>query len=195
MFVTDFRKEFYETVHNQRVLLFVASDVDALCACKILQALFQCDHVQYTLVPVSGWQELETAYLEHKEQFSYFILINCGANVDLLDILQPDEDSIFFVCDTHRPVNVVNVYNDTQIKLLIKQEDDLEVPAYDDIFRDEAEDEDLSDSDGDGSEPSEKRTRLEEEIVERNRKRRQRREWEARRSLGQHSEESMWLLL
>ncbi|EDK97534.1 cell division control protein 45 homolog isoform X1 [Mus musculus] len=181
MFVTDFRKEFYETVHNQRVLLFVASDVDALCACKILQALFQCDHVQYTLVPVSGWQELETAYLEHKEQFSYFILINCGANVDLLDILQPDEDSIFFVCDTHRPVNVVNVYNDTQIKLLIKQEDDLEVPAYDDIFRDEAEDEDLSDSDGDGSEPSEKRTRLEEEIVERNRKRRQRREWEARR--------------
>ncbi|XP_038201603.1 cell division control protein 45 homolog isoform X2 [Arvicola amphibius] len=164
-----------------RVLLFVASDVDALCACKILQALFQCDHVQYTLVPVSGWQELETAFLEHKEQFSYFILINCGANVDLLEILQPDEDSIFFVCDTHRPVNVVNVYNDTQIKLLIKQEDDLEVPAYDDIFRDEAEDEDLSGSDSDGSEPSEKRTRLEEEILARTTKRRQRREWEARR--------------
>lgn len=185
MFVTDFRKEFYELVHSQRVLLFVASDVDALCACKILQALFQCDHVQYTLVPVSGWQELETAFLEHKEQFSYFILINCGANVDLLDILQPDEDSIFFVCDTHRPVNVVNVYNDTQIKLLIKQEDDLEVPAYDDIFRDEAEDEeDLSENDDSGAEPSEKRLRLEgleEEIVERNRKRRQRREWEARR--------------
>ncbi|XP_021500898.1 cell division control protein 45 homolog [Meriones unguiculatus] len=181
MFVTDFRKEFYELVHNQRVLLFVASDVDALCACKILQALFQCDHVQYTLVPVSGWQELETAFLEHKEQFHYFVLINCGANVDLLDILQPDEDSVFFVCDTHRPVNVVNVYNDTQIKLLIKQEDDLEVPAYDDIFRDEAEDEDLSGSDSEGSEPSEKRTRLEEEIVERNKKRRQRREWEARR--------------
>ncbi|XP_038201602.1 cell division control protein 45 homolog isoform X1 [Arvicola amphibius] len=181
MFVSDFRKEFYELVHNQRVLLFVASDVDALCACKILQALFQCDHVQYTLVPVSGWQELETAFLEHKEQFSYFILINCGANVDLLEILQPDEDSIFFVCDTHRPVNVVNVYNDTQIKLLIKQEDDLEVPAYDDIFRDEAEDEDLSGSDSDGSEPSEKRTRLEEEILARTTKRRQRREWEARR--------------
>ncbi|XP_036053300.1 cell division control protein 45 homolog isoform X1 [Onychomys torridus] len=180
MFVSDFRKEFYELVHNQRVLLCVASDVDALCACKILQALFQCDHVQYTLVPVSGWQELETAFLEHKEQFRYFILINCGANVDLLDILQPDEDSVFFVCDTHRPVNVVNVYNDTQIKLLIKQEDDLEVPAYDDIFRDEAE-EDLSGSDSDGSEPSEKRTRLEEEIAARTTKRRQRREWEARR--------------
>uniref|UniRef100_A0A8C9IZC1 Cell division cycle 45 n=1 Tax=Panthera tigris altaica TaxID=74533 RepID=A0A8C9IZC1_PANTA len=163
MFVSDFRKEFYEVVQNQRVLLFVASDVDALCACKILQALFQCDHVQYTLVPVSGWQELETAFLEHKEQFHYFILINCGANVDLLDILQPDEDAIFFVCDTHRPVNVVNVYNDTQIKLLIKQDDDLEVPAYDDIFRDEEEGEEHSGNESDnGSEPSVKRTRLEE---------------------------------
>lgn len=161
----------------------MASDVDALCACKILQALFQCDHVPYTLVPVSGWQELETAFLEHKEQFHYFILINCGANVDLLDILQPDEDTIFFVCDTHRPVNVVNVYNDTQIKLLIKQDDDLEVPAYDDLFRDEEEDEEHSGNESDeGSEPSEKRTRLEEqEIVERTMKRRQRREWEARR--------------
>ncbi|XP_045675791.1 cell division control protein 45 homolog [Phyllostomus hastatus] len=185
MFVSDFRKEFYEVVQNQRVLLFVASDVDALCACKILQALFQCDHVQYTLVPVSGWQELETAFLEHKEQFRYFILINCGANADLLDILQPDEDAVFFVCDTHRPVNVVNVYNDTQIKLLIKQDDDLEVPAYDDIFRDEEEDEEHSENEkDDGPEPSEKRTRLEgleEEIVARTMKRRERREWEARR--------------
>ncbi|XP_036133159.1 cell division control protein 45 homolog [Molossus molossus] len=167
---------------RQRVLLFVASDVDALCACKILQALFQCDHVQYTLVPVSGWQELETAFLEHKEQFRYFILINCGANIDLLDILQPDDDAIFFVCDTHRPVNVVNVYNDTQIKLLIKQDDDLEIPAYDDIFRDEEEEDEHSEyKKDDGSEPSEKRTRLEEEIVAETMKRRERREWEARR--------------
>ncbi|XP_019482440.1 PREDICTED: cell division control protein 45 homolog isoform X2 [Hipposideros armiger] len=181
MFVSDFRKEFYEVVQNQRVLLFVASDVDSLCACKILQALFQCDHVQYTLVPVSGWQELETAFLEHKEQFRYFILINCGANIDLLDILQPDEDAIFFVCDTHRPVNVVNVYNDPQIKLLIKQDDDLEIPAYDDIFRDEEEDEEHSENEKDESEPSEKRTRLEEEIVAQTMKRRERREWEARR--------------
>ncbi|XP_067556005.1 cell division control protein 45 homolog isoform X1 [Pseudorca crassidens] len=182
MFVSDFRKEFYEVLQSQRVLLFVASDVDALCACKILQALFQCDHVQYTLVPVSGWQELETAFLEHKEQFHYFILINCGANVDLLDILQPDEDTVFFVCDTHRPVNVVNVYNDAQIKLLIKQDDDLEVPAYDDIFRDEEEDKEHSGNESDeGSEPSEKRARVEEEIAEQTLKRRKRREWEARR--------------
>ncbi|EMP40276.1 Cell division control protein 45 like protein, partial [Chelonia mydas] len=134
----------------QRVLLLVASDVDALCACKILQ-------------------------------FQYFVLINCGANVDLLEILQPEEDTFFFICDTHRPINVVNVYNETQIKLLVKQDDDLEIPAYDDIFRDEEEDEDDSGNESDGSEPSGKRKRFEEDIMERTMKRRQRREWEAHR--------------
>ncbi|CAH2295565.1 cell division control 45 homolog [Pelobates cultripes] len=183
MFVSDLRKEFYEVIATQRVLLIVAPDVDALCACKILQALFQCDHVQYTLVPVSGWQELETIFLEHKEQFRLFVLINCGANVDLLETLQPQEETIFYICDTHRPIDVVNVYNDSQIKLLIKQDDDLEIPNYDDIFRDD-EDEDGEDSgnDSDGSEPSGKRRRFDEGAVERRiEKRRERREWEARR--------------
>lgn len=51
-----------------------------------------------------------------------------------------------------------------QIKLLIKQDDDLGVPAYDDIFRDE-DDEDGGDSGNEsdnGSEPSGKRRRYDE---------------------------------
>lgn len=185
MFLTDIRKEFYEVVVQQRVALLVAGDIDALCACKILQALFHCDQVQYTLVPVTGWQDLGTAFLEHKEQFRYFVLINCGANVDLLEMLQPEDDTVFFICDTHRPVDVVNVYNDSQVKLLIKQDDDLGVPSYDDIFRDDEEEEEGEDSGNeseDGSEPSGKRRRFDEGAVERRIERqRARREWEARR--------------
>uniref|UniRef100_A0A8C1DQH4 CDC45 cell division cycle 45 homolog (S. cerevisiae) n=2 Tax=Cyprinus carpio TaxID=7962 RepID=A0A8C1DQH4_CYPCA len=159
MFVTDIRKEFYDVVVNQRVALFVSPDIDALCACKVLQALFHCDQVQYTLVPVAGWQDLGTAFMEHKDH-------QLLTNVDLLETLQPEEDSVFFICDTHRPVDVVNVYNDTQIKLLIKQDDDLGVPSYDDIFRDDEEDEEEGEDSGnesDGSaEPSGKRRRYDE---------------------------------
>lgn len=50
-------------------------------------------------------------------QFKYHVLINCGANLDLLEALQPDEDAVFFICDSHRPVDVINVYNDTQVCL------------------------------------------------------------------------------
>uniref|UniRef100_A0A8C7GXA4 CDC45 cell division cycle 45 homolog (S. cerevisiae) n=1 Tax=Oncorhynchus kisutch TaxID=8019 RepID=A0A8C7GXA4_ONCKI len=133
MFITDIRKEFYDVVVNQRVALLVSSDIDALCACKILQALFHCDQVQYTLVPVTGWQDLGTAFLEHKEQ----------------------------------------------VKLMIKQDDDLGVPSYDDIFRDEEEeggDDSGNESDG-GSEPSGKRRRYDEVYYARQRAMR---EWEAR---------------
>uniref|UniRef100_A0A673M6V3 CDC45 cell division cycle 45 homolog (S. cerevisiae) n=1 Tax=Sinocyclocheilus rhinocerous TaxID=307959 RepID=A0A673M6V3_9TELE len=164
MFVTDIRKEFYDVVVNQvRVAILVVVFVYVYS----IQALFHCDQVQYTLVPVAGWQDLGTAFMEHKEQYQYFVLINCGANVDLLETLQPEEDSVFFICDTHRPVDVVNVYNDTQIKLLIKQDDDLGVPSYDDIFRDDEEDEegdgDDSGNESDGSaEPSGKRRRYDE---------------------------------
>lgn len=141
-------------------------------------------------------------------------------------MLQPDDDSIFFICDTHRPVDVVNVYNDTQvidnegrklvqhskllllnmlsefvsisqddtmvnyffllwsynmetvllyvsnltchpqIKLLIKQDDDLGVPSYDDIFQDDDEGGDSGNESDQGSEPSGKRRRFDEVRVE-----------------------------
>uniref|UniRef100_W5M165 CDC45 cell division cycle 45 homolog (S. cerevisiae) n=1 Tax=Lepisosteus oculatus TaxID=7918 RepID=W5M165_LEPOC len=184
MFVSDIRKEFYDVVVNQSVVITQACTGSVIChCCGRCQALFHCDHVQYTLVPVRGWQDLETAFLEHKEQFRYFVLINCGANADLLETLQPEEETVFFICDTHRPVDVINVYNDTQIKLLIRQDDDLGIPAYDDIFRDEDEDEQDSGNESDeGSEPSGKRRRFEEGALERRIERqRERREWEARR--------------
>uniref|UniRef100_A0A3B4BR43 CDC45 cell division cycle 45 homolog (S. cerevisiae) n=1 Tax=Pygocentrus nattereri TaxID=42514 RepID=A0A3B4BR43_PYGNA len=120
--VCKFHDEWRETVQNhlERCLAFS-------CTVSFFfspQALFHCDQVQYTLVPVTGWQDLGTAFLEHKEQ----------------------------------------------IKLLIKQDDDLGVPSYDDIFRDdEGEDEDAdggdsgNESDG-SSEPSGKRRRFDELI-------------------------------
>jgi len=40
----------------------VALDVDALCACKILQFLLKCDGVQYTLVPVGGKTDLLVSF-------------------------------------------------------------------------------------------------------------------------------------
>lgn len=49
-----------------------------------------------------------------------------------------------------------------RIKLLIKQDDDLEIPAYEDIFRMKRRMEEISSgNEHEGSEPSEKRTRLE----------------------------------
>ncbi|KPI98939.1 PREDICTED: cell division control protein 45 homolog [Papilio xuthus] len=168
MFIEDIRNDFYNILLGNRVLLLVHYDVDAICACKILQGLFKCDNISYTLVPVGGISELKTAYEENNEEIKYVVLINCGGTIDLVDILQPDEEVVFFVLDSHKPTDICNVYSDGQVRLVYK-DDEENIPNFDDIFRDEEDDE--NEESGSGREGL-------EALVER---RRARKEWEERR--------------
>ena len=43
---------------------------------------------------------------------------------------------------SHRPVDVHNVYNQVQVKMLMKEDDCENIPAFDDVFRDDEEDDD-----------------------------------------------------
>ncbi|XP_022797063.1 cell division control protein 45 homolog [Stylophora pistillata] len=157
MFVEKPKEEVYDVIINKRVLVLVSMDLDSLCACKILQWLFKCDNVQYTIVPVSGKEDLVRAYHEHFEQLKHIFLINCGANLNILEMLEPEEDVMFFIADSHRPIDLDNIYNQDQVKLLMKEGEHLTVPDFDDIYAD-SEDE-FGDSDSDESEPFSKRRR------------------------------------
>ena len=48
--------------------LFCFKNVTYLVLCCFWQWLFKCDNVQYTIVPVSGKEDLVRAYHEHYEQ-------------------------------------------------------------------------------------------------------------------------------
>lgn len=171
--MADLKKDFFETVVTSRVLVMVNSDVDGLCATKILQYLFKCDHVLYTLIPVQGKKDLFNAFKTNIEGVKYCVLINCGATIDLCDFLDPPEDVVFFVMDNHRPVDVTNIYNDGQVRLLMRRDTDEQIPEYDEIFRDDSDSEDDSED-----EYGEKRKRFDEESLL---KKRERREWEEQR--------------
>ena len=56
---------------TQHVLVLAYPDVDALCACKILQALFKADDVQHTVVAVSGRTQLKEAFASHTDQVEH----------------------------------------------------------------------------------------------------------------------------
>ncbi|KAJ7353918.1 DNA replication initiation factor cdc45 [Desmophyllum pertusum] len=161
MFVEKPKEEVYDVIMNERVLVLVSMDVDSLCACKILQWLFKCDNVQYTIVPVSGKEDLARAFHEHSEQLKHIFMVNCGANLNILEMLEPEEDVMFYIADSHRPIDLDNIYNQDQVKLLMKEGEHLAVPDFDDIYAD-SEDE-LEDSDEEGSEPSSKRRRTGDE--------------------------------
>nr|NP_001027604.1 cdc45 protein [Ciona intestinalis]BAB00625.1 cdc45 [Ciona intestinalis] len=177
MLITDPVKDFFQKIIEERVLVMVAQDVDGLCACKILQSLFKCDHVQYTLVPVEDKQDLVTEFDSHKEQYKHMVLLNCGGSIDLLEILEPDDDVMIYVIDSRRPIDLVNFYCERQVYLILKQnqEEAQLIPDYDHIYRNYDSDNEDSDTE---YEQSSKRHKFDQETLE---KKREKRIWEEKR--------------
>lgn len=112
-------------------------DIDGICTCKILQSLFKYNHILYTLVVIQGINDLKTAYNENCEDVKYFVFINCAGTIDIVDTLEPEEDVVFFVLDSHRPTDLCNIYSNGQIRLLWQSEEDVDVPEFNDIFRED----------------------------------------------------------
>ncbi|XP_002403235.2 cell division control protein 45 homolog [Ixodes scapularis] len=168
MYVADLYKNFYSEVIKTRILIIVAADVDALAACRILQQLFHSDNALYTLVPVTQKSEVVKAYREHGDGISNVLLLNCGATWDVVEDCKPRDDNVvFYIADSHRPVHIHNVYNTSQVRLLMQANEDEGIPAFEELFR---EDDDADDLHLD-------ELSIEDEID----KRRERRQWEEQR--------------
>ncbi|XP_031840909.1 cell division cycle protein 45 [Nomia melanderi] len=177
MFVENLERGFYRLVRDDRCLLLVNFDVDAICACRILQQLFKNDNMIYTLVPVQGIQDMVHAFEENCEEIKNVIFINCGGTLDLVELLQPAESVIFYILDSHRPYDLCNIYSEDQVRILGKPEEDDEIPEYNEVFRDDSSDED--DDDLENEESQTKRRRLNEEDII---KRAERRKWAENRA-------------
>ncbi|CAH8615310.1 unnamed protein product, partial [Dicrocoelium dendriticum] len=131
----DARVEFYQEIIGKRVLVFVLPNVDGMCAWRILKELFICRQVLYTLLVIFDKENLRTSYERNKHSFLNVILINCGANFDVIEALGPEHETIFYICDSHRPIHVNNFYNQRQVKLISIGEDTSDVPRFEEIFR------------------------------------------------------------
>ncbi|XP_034235913.1 cell division control protein 45 homolog [Thrips palmi] len=182
MYIENIVEGFYNLVNGSRVLLFVNYDIDAICAVRILQYLFRCDSILFTVVPVSGVQELRQAYEENCEEVKFVVLVNCGGTVDIVELLEPEDSVIFFLLDSHRPTDLCNVFSSSQVRIIGKADPDEGIPDFDDVFREDSDDEDDENS-GEESDPEEsraaKRMRMSEEAIL---KRRDQRLWNDKRN-------------
>ncbi|XP_018329160.1 cell division control protein 45 homolog [Agrilus planipennis] len=182
MYVKNLKQDFYEFLAAKRILLIANYDIDSICTCKILQPLLKQEYCVYTLEVVKNTDDLKRVYHENCDDVKYFVLINCGGTVDILECLEPEEDVLFFILDAHRPTDVYNIYSDNQVRLLCSQESDVNVPKFHDIFTedDESENEEHESEKEDSDEVEDravKRQRLEERII----RRREKRIWEQNR--------------
>ncbi|CAG0888357.1 unnamed protein product [Cyprideis torosa] len=164
----------WDMATSWRSLVIVHHDVDALAACRILLHLLRSDHALYSVVSVVGLTQLRKAFRDHANpQTQNIILVNCGGTIDLVEFLEPLPSQTVFVADSHRPLDVYNIYNASgQIRILAKVEEEEEIPTYNDIFRE-------SESESEDSEEEEGRRRFDEDRLT---KKRKRREWKERRA-------------
>lgn len=134
MIIKDIRKEFFESLKG-RILIMCALDVDAICACKILQFLLESYNLQYSVAPVASIDNLWKSFEEYRNSVDSIITINFGNLINLPHLLKPAENLNFYVIDSHRPINVYNFYRNPQVKLFInKTEQDLNIPSKSKIF-------------------------------------------------------------
>ncbi|KAJ2648680.1 DNA replication initiation factor cdc45 [Coemansia sp. RSA 1250] len=103
------------------VLLFVAMDVDALCALRILTTLFKRDSIGYKIVPVSNYSEIASmnqTLIVQNPQIKSVVFLNCAAQIDIQDFVTLREDLNIMVIDSHRPFNLYNVFWHEQVQCL-----------------------------------------------------------------------------
>ena len=72
---------------------------------------------------------------------------------------------------SHRPLDVCNVYNSRQVKLLVHEKEKLEYPEFEDVFRDDDEDDDENDDMDDGESGGDRLARMEARVAKRQAKR------------------------
>ncbi|KAK0620300.1 CDC45 family [Immersiella caudata] len=122
----------YQHLQNTRhplsppVLVLVALEPDALCACRILTRLFKHDYIPHKIQPVAGYADLERVGRELVSPMmetrggagGVVVCLGVGGMVDLGTILglEPEGEGNTFggvevwVVDAHRPWNLSNLF-------------------------------------------------------------------------------------
>jgi cell division control protein 45 len=109
------------------VLLLVALEPDALCACRILTALLKRDYIPHKIQPIAGYGDLSRAAEELVQPMrtteggsgGVVVCLGVGGMVDMEEILGLDVDENgeggtgdveVWIMDARRPWNLANVF-------------------------------------------------------------------------------------
>lgn len=113
--------------HSPPVLILVALDPDALCACRILTALLKRDYIPHKIQPISGYEDLSVAgetlvepmKTESGGSGGVVVCLGVGGLVDLATVLglqatdegdDPSGGVEVWLIDARRPWNLGNVF-------------------------------------------------------------------------------------
>ncbi|CAI9776610.1 unnamed protein product [Fraxinus pennsylvanica] len=185
-FYTRLRESARASASSTPLLIFPStSDVDSLCALKIIGHVLESDSVRYACYPVSSFKEIHKyagpSLSSSSDEPITILLINWGCHRDLRRDLEIGPSARVFVVDSHRPIHLHNLssQNDRVVVLYAKEDEhqadlvyDFDVSSLanecdlnsDNEFEDDSDSEDESDSEEeDGGGGTRKRRRFSEE--------------------------------
>jgi cell division control protein 45 len=129
--------------------------------------MLRTNNVQYKVVPISGLgdlRRLNDEFIQDSDELRSVVMLNCGAIVNLPEILELPEDVRVIVLDSHRPVHLSNVYTVAEQIVVFNDgtlmEDEMPSDGSDldlDPYSQSEEDSDISDFDSDEEAPSDPR--------------------------------------
>ncbi|KAL3358909.1 hypothetical protein AABB24_015813 [Solanum stoloniferum] len=176
-FYTRLRDSALASASTSPLLVFPStSDVDSLCALRIIGHVLESDSVRYACYPVSSFKEIYKYTGDNlgsaADEPITILLINWGCQRDLKKVLHIGPLARVFVVDSHRPIHLHNLSNQNDRVIVLYTRDDeqqadlaydFDVSALanasdlnsDDEFEEESDSEDENDSeseeeDGDG---------------------------------------------
>ncbi|KAI3694382.1 hypothetical protein L1987_77347 [Smallanthus sonchifolius] len=162
-FYCKLRESALNSASNTPLLIFPStSDVDSLCALKIICHILESDLVRYACYPVSSFKEINKyagpSLSTSNDDPVTILLINWGCHRDLRKILEVGPVSRVFVLDSHRPIHLHNLshQNDRVVVLYTRDDENQAELSYDfdvsalaaasDLNSDDEMEEDESDS-------------------------------------------------
>ncbi|XP_071689798.1 uncharacterized protein [Rutidosis leptorrhynchoides] len=156
------------------------SDVDSLCALKIISHVLESDSVRYCCYPVSSFKEIHKyagpSLTSSNVDPVTILLINWGCHRDLRKILELGPVARVFVVDSHRPIHLHNLnnQNDSVVVLYTREDEEQADLSYnfdimplavassldsDDEVEDDKSDSDSDSEDDDGDESGNRKKR------------------------------------
>nr|GMD15652.1 cell division control protein 45 homolog [Ipomoea batatas]GMD17256.1 cell division control protein 45 homolog [Ipomoea batatas] len=137
-FYTRLRSSALASASSTPLLVFPStSDVDSLCALKIIGHVLELDSVRYACYPVSSFKEIHkytgTDLGSTATEPITILLINWGCQRDLRKILDVGPSTRVFVVDSHRPIHLHNLsdQNDRVVVLYTRDDEQQADLAYD----------------------------------------------------------------
>lgn len=185
-FYAKLRESATSTSSQNPLLIFPSSsDVDSICALKVITHILESDSIHYSCFPVSSFLEIHNyappALSSHSPLT--ILLINWGCHRDLKLVLKLGPAARVFVVDSHRPIHLHNLSDQNHQVLVLHTDDDERQAdlAYDfDVLKlaneslhmhQESDDEDEDDEDeeesddGDGDRPSKRRKMNDDKLM------------------------------